>query len=259
MYNPVLYADQVSCTWPVDRSCLPEAIGDVDIAQQQDAENLAVQVLWALSGRQFGACPVQARPCPAPCHSLQEISIGVPPYGFSGSFFPVWDGRNWRNVTCGCGPQCSWRAPNVVHLASRVALPVQEVVEVVIEGEVLDDSEYQLEGDLLYRVSGNWPPQDLTRPLDEPGTWSVTYLRGTPPPAGSAKLVGLLAKEFLAACNGGKCRLPRRVRSVTRQGVSYDMVDPVDIYQEGKTGIPEVDLWLSAVNPRHIMAAPEVR
>jgi hypothetical protein len=132
-------------------------------------------------------------------------------------------------------------------------------VEVVIEGVVLDESEYRLEGDLLYRVGTDWPKQDLTRPLDEPGTWSVTYLRGNPPPPGSAKLVGQLAAEFLAACNGGKCRLPRRVRSVTRQGVTYDMVDPTDIYATGKTGIPEVDLWLSSVNPHHIMTAPEVR
>lgn len=226
--------------------------------QQEDAENLAVQVLWSLSGRQFGVCPVIARPCPPPCRGLvsSETVYGLP---LAGWFFPVWDGANWRNVSCGCGPRCSWQAPNVVHLASRVGLPIQEIVEVVIAGDVLDPSEYRLEGDLLYRVGTNWPTQDLTRPLDEQGTWSVTYMRGNPPPPGSAKLVGLLAKEFLAACTGGKCRLPRRVKSVTRQGVSYDMVDPVDIYKDGKTGIPEVDLWLSAVNPHRVMAAPEVR
>lgn len=248
----------MSCTWPVDRTCLPEAVSDVDVMQQQDAENLAVQVLWSLSGRQFGLCPVLARPCPSPCGGLfaVEPTFGMPSTGW---FFPVWDGTNWRNVACGCGPKCSWQAPNVIHLASRVALPVQEIQEVVIAGVVLDPSEYRLEGDLLYRVNANWPAQDLTRPLDEEGTWSVTYLRGNPPPPGSAKLVGQLAAEFLAACNGGKCRLPRRVKSVTRQGVSYDMVDPVDIYKDGKTGIPEIDLWLSAVNPNHIMAAPEVR
>ncbi len=99
----------------------------------------------------------------------------------------------------------------------------------------------------------------MTRPLDEPGTWSVTYTRGVPPPPGSAKLVGLLAQEFLAACNGGKCRLPRRVRSVTRQGVTMDMVDPTDVYATGKTGIPEIDLWLSAVNPHRVQEPISVR
>lgn len=243
----------MSCTWPVDRSCLPIADTEVDRAQQKAAEDLAVSVLWALSGRQFGVCPVLARPCPSPCNGLTEYTLG------GGWFFPIWDGSNWRNVACGCGPKCSWQSPNVIHLASRIALPVQEVTEVVIAGEILDPSDYRLEGDLLYRVSGAWPAQDLTRPLDEEGTWSVTYTRGTPPPPGSAKLVGLLAAEFLAACGGGKCRLPRRVRSVTRQGVSYDMVDPTDIYTSGKTGLPEVDVWLSSVNPHHIMGAPSVR
>lgn len=243
----------MTCSWPVDRSCLPTSESEPEIAQQADAENLAVQVLWALSGRQFGVCPVVARPCPPPC--------GVTPYTLTlgAPFMAIWDGANWRNVACGCGPRCSYISPSVIHLASRVALPVQEVTEVVVAGVLMDPSEYRLEGDLLYKVSGNWPSQDLGRPLDEEGTWSVSYTRGIPPPPGTAKLVGLLAAEFLAACRGGKCRLPRRVRSVSRQGVSYDMIDPTDIYSTGKTGIPEVDLWLSAVNPNHIMQPPTVR
>ena len=246
----------MSCSWPVDRSCLPVSNTEIDIQQQKDAEDLAVQVLWSLSGRQYGVCPVIARPCRQPCNGL----LGEPTYAAPSGFpwFPVWDGSNWRNVACGCGPKCSYISPNVVHLVSA-GQPVQSVTEVVIAGEVLDDAEYRLEGDLLYRIGADWPTQDLTRPLDEPGTWSVTYLRGNPPPPGTAKLVGLLAAEFLAACSGGKCRLPRRVKSVTRQGVSYDMVDPTDIYASGKTGIPEIDLWLSAVNPSRIQMAPVVR
>lgn len=243
----------MTCSWPVDRSCLPTSESAPEIAQQTDAENLAVQVLWALSGRQFGVCPVIARPCPTPCGGVSPWSdLGAP-------FIVTWDGANWRNTACGCGPRCSYLSPSVIHLASRVALPIQEVTEVVIAGELLDDAEYRLEGDLLYRVNGSWPAQDLTRPLDEAGTWSVTYTRGVPVPPGTAKLVGLLAAEFLAACRGGKCKLPRRVRSVTRQSVSYDMIDPTDIYTSGKTGIPEVDLWLSAVNPHRLMSAPTVR
>lgn len=246
----------MSCSWPIDRSCLPIAETEIDTQQQTDAEDLAVSVLWSLSGRQFGVCPVIARPCRQPCNTMTaEYYAGVP---YGAPWFPVWDGTNWRNVSCGCGPKCSWVAPNVVHLVSS-GQPVQSVVEVVIAGEVLDEANYALEGDLLYRIGADWPTQDMTQPLDQPGTWSVTYMRGNPPPPGTAKLVGLLAREFLMACSGGKCRLPRRVKSVTRQGVSYDMVDPVDIYKDGKTGIPEIDLWLAAVNPKHIMAAPVVR
>lgn len=253
----------MSCSWPIDRSCLPVAGTGIDTQQQTDAENLAVAVLWALSGRQFGVCPVIARPCRQP--SDVPMYLGTDPqYGamwtasYGAPWLPVWDGANWRNVACGCGSRCNWVAPNVVHLVAA-GQPIQAVTEVVIAGDVLPDTEYVLEGDLLYRIGTDWPVQDLTQPLDQPGTWSVTYTRGNPPPPGTAKLVGQLAAEFLAACNGGKCRLPRRVKSVTRQGVSYDMVDPTDIYASGKTGIPEIDLWLTAVNPARIQQAPVVR
>ena len=137
---------------------------------------------------------------------------------------------------------------------------IGEVVEVRIGNTVLDPSAYVLEGDLLYRTGGlSWPSQDLTRPLPEDGTWSVTYTRGVPPPEGTAVLAGLLAKEFISACTGGKCRLPRRVQSVSRQGVTYDMADPLPLLQAGKTGLPEIDLWLQAVNPHVLQSPPKVR
>lgn len=244
----------MTCSWPTDRGCLPEFDADDEavVAQVVAAENLAVQVLWALSGRQFGVCPVLVRPCPLRS-PFEATYLYAPP------LMVAWDGSNWRNITCGCGPTCDWRSPTVVHLGMRVGLPVREVIEVVIAGEVIDPSEYRLEGDLLYRVAAPWPSQDLTKPLDEPGTWSVTYTQGTPPPAGTAVFVGKLAAEFLAACNGGKCRLPRRVQTVTRQGVTYQMIDPTDIYRDGRTGLDEIDLWLSSVNPNRLQQAPEVR
>lgn len=244
----------MTCSWPVDRTCLPQAQGEVEVAQQEAAEDLAVQVLWALSGRQYGVCPVIIRPCPQPCAG---VPAGAARAG--GTYFAYRESGRWLNVVCGCGAACAAQGPGVLHLATRTTLPIQGIEEVSIAGAVLDPAEYRLEGDLLYRVSGNWPSQDLTRPLGQSGTWAVTILRGYPPPAGSDRLVALLAAEFLAACRGGKCKLPRRVRSVSRQGVTYDMVDPTDIYREGRTGIPEVDLWLSSVNPRALAAAPEVR
>lgn len=247
------------CSWPIDRSCLPSVDGDVDIAKQSHAEALAVQVLWSLSGRQFGVCPVMVRPCPQRCAGISNYSY-YPPQLVGSSFFPIWENGQWRNISCGCAGACDWNAPSVVHLAASTGLPVQEVTEVRIGATALDDSAYVLEGELLYRADGTaWPSQDLSLPLGNEGTWSVTYTRGNPVPEGVAVFAGLLTKEFVSACSGGRCRLPRRVRSVSRQGVSYDMVDPTDIYISGKTGLPEIDLWLSAVNPQHLAAPPKVR
>ncbi len=245
----------MSCTWPVDRTCLPVSESEPERIKQEHAEDLAVSVLWALSGRQFASCPVIVRPCPQPCYGTTYPDlIGGP------GWTPLWDGQNWRNVRCGCGPRCEASGPTIIHLGSAKGLPVTSVVEVVINGEVMDPSLYKLEGDLLYRRGGvPWPTQDLTRPLDDEGTWSVEYMQGTPPPAGTGTLVALLAKEFLDACGGGKCRLPRRVQTVSRQGVTYNMIDPTDIYRDGLTGLPEVDIWIASVNPNRLQAAPSVR
>lgn len=245
----------MSCSWPVDRTCLPNLEGDENVARQREAEDLAVSVLWALSGRQFGTCPVIVRPCPEPCN--------VTPYGaaYNASTLVAWTGSNWANISCGClGGRCTYHAPSIVHLAAADTLPIHEISEVRIADEVMSPSEYTLEGSLLYRNGGAaWPKQDLTRPLPETGTWSVTYTRGVPVPGGVAPLVGTLALEFLNACTTGKCTLPRRVRSVTRQGVSFDMVDPTDIYREGRTGIPQIDQWIAAVNPNGLASGPRVR
>lgn len=244
-----------TCSWPIDRACLPpvDENDEVAVAKQQAAADLAVSIMWSLSGRQFGVCPVLARPCPSPCLIAGHGSwLGGP------GWYPVWSGdTGWRNVSCGCDTvNCSAVGPSVVHLPG----PVVEINEVTIDGAVLDPSNYALEAGRLYRRNGaHWPRQDLLSPLGEVGTWSVDYDQGIPVPAGVGVLVGILTLEFLNACSGGKCRLPRRVTSVTRNGVSYQMVDPTDIYAAGKTGLSEVDLWLSSVNPYKLLAAPTVR
>ncbi|UBF41624.1 head-to-tail adaptor [Gordonia phage AnarQue] len=242
------YSDPMSCDWPVDDSCLtalPDDADDAAKALRQAALDMAVDVLWALSGRQFGVCPVVARPCPERIGDSIWRSLGP---------VVMWNGDDWLNVGCGCAGRCNYSGPRKVHLPG----PVVEITEVRIGGEVVPASEYTLEGDRLYRRTGAWPSQDLARPLGEPGTWSVSYMRGLTPPAGVATLTGLLAKEFDAACSGGKCRLPRNVTQVSRQGVSYQVYDPTSIYSAGKTGLPEVDMWLASVNPNHLMQRPVV-
>lgn len=258
---------RVTCDWAIDRTCLPDlpvlpdtptveeqAAYDLALARRNAAEDLAVSVLWALSGRQFGACETTVRPCP-----LAPTWGAWGRYAYDGlyasPYILILDAGHWVNWPCGCGGQCTVSGPRVVHLPG----PVGEIVSVTIDGVVLDDSGYQLEGDALYRKGGaHWPRQDLGRPLGEDGTWSVTYTRGIPVPAGVDRLVGLLAKEFISACGGGgTCRLPKSVVSTTSRGVTH-VFDPSKILAAGKTGLAEIDQWLAAVNPHHLMAAPQV-
>ncbi|WP_280420644.1 hypothetical protein [Nocardia carnea] len=231
----------MSCTWPVSRTCLPDATSPEDKAQQQAAIDTAVLILWSFTGRRFGCCTRTVRPCP------REEPGTAPLYWLPGySWYPELDNGVWRNITCGCGPSCFAGGPGVVHLPG----PVCSVVEVRVDGAVIDTSLYTLEGDRLYANSGRWPEQNMRLPAGSPGTWTVDYLQGQSPPAGADLMVGTLAREFLKACAGdSKCRLPRNVESMTRKGVTMRMSEPAALFQDQRTGIPEVDMWVAAVNP----------
>lgn len=243
------------CQWPIDRSCLPELPADTSgadyeaqLARREAAEDLAVSIMWALSGRQFGVCPYIVRPCTQSAGYWRTGTYGT--YGY----VAYWDVDHWITASCGCGiGRCRTSGPSAVHLPG----PAQDVEEVLVEGEPLDPDLYRLEGDVLHRIGGAWPAQDLSQPMGEANTWSVEYLRGNPVPRGAAFLTGLLTKELINACTGAPCRLPRTVTSVNRQGLSFNL-DPSVIYAAGKTGISEIDTWLAAVNPNKLLCAPSV-
>ncbi|WP_280466811.1 hypothetical protein [Nocardia cyriacigeorgica] len=245
----------MDCQWPIDRSCWPELCTDTDKERMQYAADCAVFVLWSLTARQFGVCPAVARPCPTPCDD-DVLYLGAVPGQLVPGPFPVWEGGAWRNISCGCLGRCSRTGLTVVHLPG----PVQSVTKVTIEGTDLDPSEWKLEGDYLYRTGGAiWPRQNLRAPAGEPGTWTVTYQRGYPPPPGAATHVGKLALEFFNACSGDECQLPKRVQQITRQGVSIQMIDPTDLFGAGLTGIDTIDMWIRAVNPARVASRPKVR
>ena len=254
--------------WPIDRTCLPElpvvpVLGDTPTVEEQAAhdaaqaayddalsarnaaEDLAVHVLWALSGRQFGVRRVLARP---------GTQSGWP----CSPWMTVWDWGTWSPFGCGCAFHCTLAAPARVHLPGPVFVDGDHPVVVTLAGDVLDPAGYAVEGDLLYRRDGaRWPPQNLARPLDEPGTWSVSYWLGIPVPAGVDRLTGALAKEFMRACDGGQCRLPPTLVATNSRGQSHSF-DPARILAAGYTGLTEVDRWLAAVNPNRLMCQAEV-
>ncbi|AKF14283.1 head-tail adaptor [Mycobacterium phage Vincenzo] len=241
-------------TWPVDRSDFPALPDDTDpgypaaVLEQTAAADLAVRVLHALTGRQFGLHEHTVRPCRA------DMPIYAP--GGVTSYVLSWEGDRWLSWSCGCLGGCKRGGPRQVHLPG----PVYDIIEVKIAGVAIPPTTYRAEGNVLYRLGAPWPVQDFGNPAGEARTWTVTYRRGIPVPSGFAALTGLLAKEFLAALNDeGRCRLPRTVTTASRNGVTYRAYDPAVIYANGKTGLPEIDLVLASVNPHALMAAPTVR
>lgn len=76
----------------------------------------------------------------------------------------------------------------------------------------------------------------------------IVYTIGSNLPPGTEALCAWLAVEYGKAAQGSPCALPERITSVTRQGVSWTVLDPQDFLSKGYTGMSRVDHWLAAVN-----------
>jgi len=54
---------------------------------------------------------------------------------------------------------------------------------------------------------------------------------------------------------GANCQLPRRMASLTRQGVTVTMLDPQTFFADGRTGLYLMDLAIRSLNPK-MLARP---
>lgn len=79
----------------------------------------------------------------------------------------------------------------------------------------------------------------------------VHYTTANNLPPGSDRAAFRLAEEYVKASLGQACALPERVTSVTRQGVSWTILDPLDFLDNGLTGIGPIDGWLALVGTRN--------
>jgi hypothetical protein len=249
--------------WEYDTTCLPSgwapAPGDLTPAQRS-AYDFAVELLGAATLGQFGVCELVARPCTRACaHQLGYSALA------GGWFAPyLLDGQVYNGCGCVSPAGCGCGDAAIVRLAG----PVAEVVEVKVDGAVLDPSAWYLQGRALARLDGGrWPlRQDVYAPDTEPGTFSVRYRQGVELPVGGRRALSVLMVELhKARCGDGTCRLPQRVTSIVREGVTYQMLDdPSGLLDAGRTGIADVDMWLASINPtrartRMRVYSPDVR
>ncbi|WP_405893688.1 hypothetical protein OG272_15640 [Streptomyces sp. NBC_00104] len=242
--------------WPFEPCCV---VDDYDPADVERWTRVSSQILWALSGRRLGPCPVTVRPCRRSCLDSAPVSFqaGVG----TGPWIPYIgvDGI-WRNAsTCGCKSDCSCGELCEVYLPG----PVYDVVEVDVDGEVLVPEAYRVDAaGQLVRVSGGcWPTcQDMAEPSGAPGTFTVTYRWGLPLDDAAIAAVSELTCHLLKGCNPGSCgcKANRNLSRVTRQGVELEMTDPTVLFSQGRTGLPVVDLWLAAVNPYQMTSPSRV-
>jgi len=224
---------------------------------------MASEILFELSGRLYaGRCTKTARPCRIGCQcGIQVLSRGhvIAPWN--------WMGSSWGcdDDPCGCAP------------LSRVLLsgyPVREIIEVKIDGDVVDPNTYRLDGfRWLSRVRDpadpttalSWPSCQATDlPDTEDGTFSVEYAYGQDPPLIGSQAAAALACQLYTACSGGvgDCEIPANAVRVTRQGVTIDKSATIAWFygkneESGwQTGIPTVDSFLNSFNRSGMQQRP---
>lgn len=227
-----------------------------------DVANAASRLLWELSGRLYsGTCDRVVRPCSSrDCAGWQILSRGhIVWSGLAWQYSDYWD----EGTPCGC------------QALSRIKLsgyPVREVVEVKIDGDVVDPDTYRLD-EWHYLTRKNdllWPGcQDLSRDDTEIGTFSVRYTYGQNPPPVGQDAAAQLACEMYKSCSGnstGDCALPTGATRITRQGVVIEKLSFVSWgFNTGlrgtrapgwNTGLTFVDAFLNAYNPNAVKRRP---
>jgi hypothetical protein len=243
------------CGWTIDTTCCPDWDTYSNTVRDR-AQQWATYMLWVLTGRRFGTCQVTVRPCGTDCAFYGGwIAYPVTADGLGTQWGPYVRGGQWFN--CGCAGSCSCRPECSVLLPG----PVASVVEVLVDGVVIDPALYRVDNrGVLIGMGGQcWPKcQNMNLAGDVEGTFEVTYLRGTPLPLAGAIAAGELACEFAKACVGAACGLPQNVQSITRQGIEVQMIDPSQLMSSGMTGIHNVDLFIKAVNPNGLRSRPRV-
>jgi hypothetical protein len=118
-------------------------------------------------------------------------------------------------------------------------------------GKIVDPSNYYLvdHSTLQARSGTAWAPCNI----------EVTYTYGSPPPTTGKAAARILATEFIKLWSGDDdCALPQRVTSISRQGVSYTVLDNQDFIDELRTGLYVVDLFLKSSNPDKARAKARV-
>ncbi|MFJ5037939.1 hypothetical protein [Streptomyces parvulus] len=243
--------------WPTRLCCTTEGVEPEDL---EFWTLVASQVLWALSGRRYGPCPVTVRPCRKSC--LDLLPSYAVQWATGARWLPYIDTYGqWRNASvCGCKSDCSCGELCEVYLAG----PVYDVQEVTIDGDVIPAEAYRVDNNgMLVRTDGMcWPEcQDMGAPAGSDNTFVVRYRWGLPIDEAATAAVSELVCHLLKGCGGNGscgCKSNRNMTRISRQGVDYEWADPTVIYSEGRTGLPLVDMWLNVVNPYRLTSPSRV-
>jgi hypothetical protein len=218
----------------------PEDMGDYAYTEYTlEAAQVASYLLWAMSGRKYtGETIVTER---YTC-TLRNNRMG--PSSKTNS--PVLFGGDVYNIPSGDYDEYSELTSDGMSPDSRIKLRGRPVTRIHAirnrTGAVIDPSSYYLVDHSTIHIKAGTPWT--------PCNTEVTYSYGTPVPIAGKMAARKLAIEFARLWSGDEmCELPQRVTSVSRQGVSYTILDNQEFIDELRTGLYEIDLFLKVVNP----------
>ena len=219
-----------------------------DSPYADDACQMASNVLWAMSGRKYsGITTVTER---------YITSLDAFRYGgvSSKTFFPTLINGSVENVPVEDWRDSAYQSDGSSSL-SRIKLrgkPVQEIhlVRSIYTGTIIEpDTYYVAEHASIIAYKGTpWPPGNL----------EITYTYGMKPPVAGRQAARVFATELINLWEGNDCALPDRITSISRQGVSYTVLDNQDFLDNMRIGIYSIDLFLKTANPAKALAPSRV-
>ncbi len=217
----------------VCQDCCTDALDGLDEFRRDTIYQWAAWFLWRATGKVYGLCEQTFRPCRRECD------------GTSGLPRPQRIDGQWYNLSCGsCSGTCGCDQISEVYLPGTWS-----ITSVMIDGVDYPDPVDMVavyDRSRLVRIDGGtWPSCQNLSQIDGPGVWSVTAQMGLPIPPGGKVAAGILACELARACVGdSECRLPKRVQTITRQGVTAAFQDQFESLPELRTGLWEVDSFI---------------
>lgn len=155
----------------------------------------------------------------------------------------------WRYGYCSCNRGKDFGCNALPEIALPHAPIHPDSVVVLLDGVRFTDFTIRDDRWLIRTDTSGWPCCQRTElPDTEKDTWSVSYSYGRGPDAGGVRASATLGYELALADAGvDACRLPRRIRTLTRGGTSIGLLDPMTLFDSALTGVTEVDLWTKSV------------
>jgi hypothetical protein len=213
-----------------------------------DAVKTASYLLWAMSGRKYSGTTTVTEKYVAAYDPHLRLGASAKNY------LPTLIEGSVQNISANGFDDFDFMGDGTSS-RSRLRLRGRKVTKIHNlrdqSGNVISPTKYYLaeHSTIIATPGASWSPSNI----------EVTYSYGTEPPTAGKNAARLLAIELVKLYEGDDtCALPQRVTSISRQGVSYTLLDNQDFIDELKTGLYAVDLFLKTTNPDKARARSRV-